>query len=120
MNEVVMESRRTGPNRIDAARFGLGLIEQSQPDDEVCDEVCDEGPAITATNIRDVQNPARGSRLAAMRTTAEVPGCSLTPSCRTTSLRAWTCAFRLSTERSTWAAGVGLRSAVFGGRAGLC
>jgi len=27
-----------GPNRIDAAWFGLGLIEQSLPNDEVCDE----------------------------------------------------------------------------------
>jgi hypothetical protein len=31
----------SGPNRIDAARFGLGLIEPSRPDDEVRDEVCD-------------------------------------------------------------------------------
>jgi len=52
---------RTGANRIAAGRLGLGLIEQSLPDDEVCDEVCDEDPATTSTSIENVQTPGPGA-----------------------------------------------------------
>jgi glucose/arabinose dehydrogenase len=38
---LVTRNGPTGPNHIDAARFGLGLIEHSRPDDEVCYEVRD-------------------------------------------------------------------------------
>jgi hypothetical protein len=40
----------TGSNHIDAARFELRLIEHSLPNDEVCDEVCDEGHENTSTS----------------------------------------------------------------------
>jgi hypothetical protein len=46
----------TGPNRINAARFELGLIVHSLPNDEVCDE----GHEKTSTSIKNVQTPAMG------------------------------------------------------------